>query len=207
MDTLTRQPPLTAGGDRALALLLPIVVGGAVGALTAYAQGWLGDGLSSLANSAGPWSLAAFAVARRRRLLVSGATAAAVTLWCCELGYALATIVRGGSNATSTVLFWLAAGLLAGPALGVAAVWSRRGGVLSAIGFAVLAGVFVGEAAYGWSSVADTTDWRYWAVELVVGLALAVYAGARELSARHVAAAAGTTTIVAAVVLAAARLV
>ncbi len=158
MDTLTRQPPLTAGGDRALALLLPIVVGGAVGALTAYAQGWLGDGLSSLANSAGPWSLAAFAVARRRRLLVSGATAAAVTLWCCELGYALATIVRGGPNATSTVLFWLAAGLLAGPALGVAAVWSRRGGVLSAIGFAVLAGVFVGEAAYGWSSVADTTD-------------------------------------------------
>ena len=45
------------------------------------------------------------------------------------------------------------------------------------------------------------------ALVVLVGLALAVYAGVRELSARHVAAAAGTTTIVAAVVLAAARLV
>jgi hypothetical protein len=195
-----------ASSSRAAAIIAPVAVGTVVGALTAYSQGWLGGGLNSLANSAGPWSVAAFLVARRSRWIGTGALAAAVTLWCAELGYAGATVIRGGSNATSTVVFWLLAGLLAGPPLGVAAVWSSREGTWSAIGFGTLAGVLIGESWYGWTTVADTTDWRYWAAELAVGLAVLVATVWRQPTLRRVTAAAGTAAIVAVVVFAAGRL-
>lgn len=191
---------------KALRWTSPIIIGGAVGVLTAYGQGWLDGGLSSAANSAGPWSLTAFLVARSRRTIVLGAVAAMVTLWCCELGYALATVVRGDSNATATVMFWLVAGLLAGLPLGIAAVWSTRGRLWEAVGFAVLAGVFVGEGAYGWTTVAETTDWRYWAFELVTGVLLLAWTLVRGRALRESAAAIATAAIVAGAVLAAGRL-
>lgn len=167
-----------------MSLLIAAGVGVALGALTAYAQGWLGDGTSSLANSAGPWSVAAFVVARTSRGVVSAVVAAMVTLASCEVGYAIATEIRGGSNATSTVVFWLIAAVFAGPPLGVAAWWSTRRGMRRAAGFGVLGGVLIGEGWYGWTTVADTTDWRYWAVELFLGLA--IVAAAAVTSARVV---------------------
>lgn len=202
----TSKPLRGAARARAVRWTSPIIIGGAVGVLTAYGQGWLDDGLSSVANSAGPWSLSAFLVARMRRTIVGGAVAAMVTLRCCELGYALATVVRGGSNATATVIFWLAAGLLAGPPLGVAAVWSTRRGLWEAVGVAVLAGVLVGEGAYGWTTVADTTDWRYWASELITGVLLLAWTVVRGRALRRSAAAIATAATVAGVVLAAGRL-
>lgn len=159
-----------------MALAIAAVVGLAVGASTAYAQGWLTTGLGSLANSAGPWSLAAFLVARYARRVPVAVPAAMVALICCELGYAIATNVRGGSNATSTVTFWLIAAVIAGPPLGIAGAWSTRRGPSGGIGFGVIAGVLIGEGIYGWTTVADTTDWRYWAIETLIGVGIVVVA-------------------------------
>ena len=209
MSIESRAPAPMVGSPRTIgaALLMAVGVGLVLGALTAYAQGWLGDGTASLANSAGPWSVGAFVVARTGRGVVAAVVAAMVTLASCEVGYAIATEVRGGSNATSTVAFWLAAALVAGPPLGVAAWWSTRTGVRRAVGFAVLGGVLLGEGWYGWTTVADTTDWRYWAVELSIGVA--IVAGAAISSRRLVpaSAAVGAAAATALVVLGAGRAV
>lgn len=151
-------------------------VGLVVGALTAYGQGWLGDSVGSLANSAGPWSLAAFLVARSlgsHRLWLA-VTTAVVTLAFSEIGYAAATVARGDSNSTSTIVFWLTAAVLAGPPLGLAASWSTRNGWRWAAGFGAIAGVLIGEGIYGWATLSDTTDWRYWATETAIGVVMAL---------------------------------
>jgi hypothetical protein len=103
-----------------------------------------------------------------------------LTLACCELGYALATELRGGTNATSTVVFWLAAAVLAGPPLGVAGAWSTETGLRRGVGLSALGGVLLGEGLYGWSTIADTTDWRYWAMEVVIGTLVIAFAAARS---------------------------
>lgn len=185
---------------------LAVAVGLAVGIATAYLQGWLGDELASLANSAGPWSLAAFLVARLDRRVWLAVVTATLTLACCEVGYAMANDLRGGSNATSTVMFWLTAAALAGPPLGVAAAWSASTGHRRAIGWAVIGGVLVGEGVYGWTTVADTTDWRYWAVETALGAMIAVWAVVTGRSAGGRALAASAAVATAVVVLATARL-
>jgi hypothetical protein len=187
-STPVRREPRTS----VMSLALAAGVGVALGMLTAYAQGWLGDGTGSLANSAGPWSVAAFVVARTSRGVITAVLAAVVTLAFCEFGYAIATEIRGGSNATSTVVFWLTAALLAGPPLGVAAWWSTRRGVRRAVGFGVIGGVLIGEGWYGWTSIADTTEWRYWAVELFLGIV--VVAASAVTSRRAIPAAAGIVT-------------
>lgn len=186
-----------------------VVVGCAVGVLTAYGQGWLGDTAGSLANSAGPWSIAAFVVARSARRVLPAVAAAVVTLVCCEIGYAIATEIRGGSNASSTVVFWLTAAVLAGPPLGIAAAWSTGRGIRRSVGFAVVGGVLAGEGIYGWTTVADTTDWRYWAVETLLGVAITAVVATVALRRRRrtdAAAAITTAAVVTVVVFAVARL-
>jgi len=187
-------------------LALAAAAGLVVGYLTAYAQGWLGDSTNSLANSAGPWSLAAFLVARTQRRLPWALAAAVLTLVTCELGYVLATEVRGGSSAQSTVIFWLTAAVLAGPPLGLAAHWSTRRGWQRGAGWAALGGVLAGEGWYGWATVADTTDWRYWAVELAIGVVIVGIAAARAARALDAAIAVGVGAAAAVVVFVTARL-
>jgi hypothetical protein len=188
-------------------LMVAVAVGLAVGALTAYAQGWLGDSTSSLANSAGPWSLAAFLVARFNRRLAPAVIGAMLTLGFCEVGYALATNVRGGTNSTSTVVFWMTAALLAGPPLGVAGSWSVSEGVRRGLGVSVIGGVLLGEGVYGWTTLAETTEWRYWMVETVIGAAIVVVATARSRWPRDAALVLALGSLTAGVVLAAGRLV
>ena len=187
-------------------LALAVGVGVLVGALTAYAQGWLGDSTNSLANSAGPWSVAAFLVARYNRRIAFAVAGAMLTLACCELGYALATVVRGDSNSTTTIMFWLAAALLAGPPIGVAGAWSTQRGMHRGVGFAVIGGVVLGEGIYGWTTVADTTDWRYWAVESVIGAAVVLVAAVRSERPRHGLVTVAMGVLTAAVVFAAGRI-
>ena len=163
-----------------IGLSAAVAVGVGVGALTAYGQGWLSDATTSLANSAGPWSVAAFLVARYNRRVAPAIVAAMLTLACCELGYALATALRGGTSASSTVVFWLAAAVLAGPPLGVAGAWSTATGLRRGVGLSALGGVLLGEGLYGWSTVAHTTDWRYWATEVALGTLIILFAAARS---------------------------
>ena len=145
--------------------------------------------------------------------------AATAALWAvlvlasCEVGYASATEIRGGSNATSTVMFWLTAAVLAGPPLGVAAAWTRRGrwSFGASAGPAVLAGVLIGEPTYALSTIADTTTPAYWVGELLVGIAVVVLACVRIIRrdlrpALAVPFCVGSTVLVAAVVAIIARL-
>jgi len=194
------------GPSLALCLVLASLAGIAVGALTAYAQGWLEDSVGSLANSAGPWSLAAFVLARHARRVALGIFAAMVTLVCCELGYAIATDVRGGANATSTIAFWLTAAVLAGPPLGVAGAWSTGTGLRRSVGFAVIGGVLIGEGLYGWSTISQSTDWRYWAAELMVGVAVVVSVVVSDRRLVEIITALATSVLVAGAVFGAARL-
>jgi len=190
-----------------------VVVGLFIGALTAYAQGWLSDGLGSLANSAGPWSLAAFLVAMLTRRAPTAAVWAVLVLASCEVGYAIATEIRGGSNATSIAMFWLTATVLAGPPLGVAGAWTRQGRWWfgASAGPAVLAGVLIGEPIYALSTIADTTTPAYWVGELLVGIAVVVLACARIIRrdlrpALAIPVGVGSTVLVAAIVATVARL-
>jgi Family of unknown function (DUF6518) len=201
-------PPASDGAPSPVAgLSVAIAVGLAVGILTAYGQGWLTDATTSLANSAGPWSVAAFLVARYNRRLIAGAVSSLVTLAGCEFGYALATEIRGDANATSTVVFWLTAALLAGPPLGIAGAWSTGRGLRRGVGFGVIGGVLLGEGLYGWTTVADTTDWRYWALEALVGAIVVAVAGVRSRRPPHALAAVAVAALVATVVFAFGRLV
>ena len=171
-------------------LFVAIVVGLAVGAATSPAQGLLGDSTRSLANSAGPWSLAAFLVARVSRRAIVAAVLAAVTLATSEIGYVVASQVRGIPSATSTVVFWLVAAALAGPALGVAAAWTRSSNsVLFGGGYGVTAGVLIGEAVYGLTEIRDTTEPAYWYVEALWGAGVLVFIAARRRGREMVAAA------------------
>ena len=183
-STAERSAP-TDRPSAANAVLVSLAAGLLVGALTSPLQGWLADSASSLANSAGTWSLVAFLVARRSPNAAVGALVGAVTLAMCELGYVLATEVRGGSNATSTVAFWIAAAILAGPPLGVAALWSRASHPLRlGAGFGVISGVLFGEGIYGLTKISDTTDWRYWSVEIAVAAGIVCWAALRNRSGR-----------------------
>ena len=118
-----------------------------------------------------------------RRPLPAVAAAAVLTLVCCEVGYVTATQTRGGSNATSTVALWLTAAVLAGPPLDVAGARSSDRRPRRTVGFAVIGGVLIGAGIYGWTTVAATTDWRYWAIELVIGVGV-VAAAVRSRRAR-----------------------
>ncbi len=189
-----------------IAIVGAIAVGLVVGGLTAYAQGWLSNATTSLANSAGPWATAAFLVACYNRRLLTAIVAAMATLACCELGYAIATVVRGDSNSATTVAFWLIAAVLAGPPLGIAAAWSTREGIRHGIGFAVIGGVLIGEGTYGWTTVADTTDWRYWAVELLIGVIVVAAAAFHRKSTLQLLATVGTGALTAMVVFVVAKL-
>ena len=68
---------------RGLSAAVAVRIG--LGVVTAYGQEWLSDTTASLANSAGPRSLAAFLVARFHRRPLPAA-AAVLTLACRELG-------------------------------------------------------------------------------------------------------------------------
>jgi hypothetical protein len=183
------------------AVLVGLIAGLVVGALTSPLQGWLSDSASSLANSAGTWSLVAFLAARRSHEMMVGALVAAVTLAMCEVGYVLATEVRGGSNATSTVMFWIAAAVLAGPPIGVAATWTRQSHPpRRGAGFGVINGVLVGEGIYGLTKIRDTTDWRYWTVEIAVAAGIAAWLAWRDRSVAAIGSCIGVTCAAAVVV-------
>ena len=157
-----------------------------VGILTSIGQGALPDLLSPVANSAGAWCLAAFALAltdrEPRRAALLGALALAAML----AGYAVATALDGNVLSTRANVFWGAAAVVVGPVLGVGAAWLRGSSpVLAGLGISPIAGILIGEGIYGLTVIADTTPAAYWAAQMVVGslLLIAVAAHLRVLRA------------------------
>ena len=177
-----------------------VVVALTLGVLTAFAQGWLPEQLGSLANSAGTWALAAFILA----LLVSTTAQEAVAFGSLSLlgllaGYVVGAQTRDVPSSTTTVAFWIAAALIAGPLLGLSAYWIKsRRDLLAAIGVGLVSGVLIGEGIYGLTQIADTTYPPYWWGEIVVGLILLVVGARRLLGVRAVTLAIGVAAFAAA---------
>lgn len=176
------------------------VVGLFLGVLTAYAQEWLPEDLGSLANSSGVWALVAFALA----LLATGPRTAAihgcVALLALLVGYVLGTNARGFASGTALVVFWGAAAIVVGPALGLAAHWVKsKAGLAAAAGTGVMSGILIGEGLYGLAYLADTTFPPYWWGEAVVGVVLLCGVAWQRLDGpRSIAAAAASCALTAA---------
>ena len=181
-DVAVEAPSASPDGESVFRVVgLAVVVGLVVGMATSPAQGWLTDATRSLSNSAGPWSLAAFVVARASRRPALAALLASITLATCELGYVIASELRDIPSATSTVVFWITAALLAGPPLGIAAAWTRSSSQWRiGAGYGVVAGVLIGEAVYGLTQIRDTTEPVYWVLEALCGVAVIVFVAVRH---------------------------
>ncbi|WP_125777426.1 DUF6518 family protein [Antribacter gilvus] len=179
MTTAARTPvsdPATSGPLMRIGtvVLLSFLLGGA----TSWAQGSLPTELSSFANSASGWTvLTAMLVFWSRARTGTAAALGAVSFVLLVLGYSAASHVRGLSY--DPVLF-SAVGVLAGPFVGLAASWLRATAVRAALGAALLAGIGVGESAYGLTVVRETTSPVYWTLIGAAGLALLIGVLARR---------------------------
>ncbi|MDR7384496.1 DUF6518 family protein [Promicromonospora iranensis] len=141
-----------------------------LGGLTSYAQGFLPDAFASFANSASGWTvLTALLVYWSRARTVPAAVLGAVSFVLLVLGYMVASQVRG---LVYDPMLFSVVGVVVGPFVGVAASWLRASGVRAALGTALLAGIGIGEAAYGLTIIGDTTSPVYWTVIGVAGVAL-----------------------------------
>jgi hypothetical protein len=173
----------------AIAALGTAVAGGlVVGAVTSVGQGILPFDLAPLANSATPWCLAAFALvligAARHTgedrafagVPIASPVAGFLALLAMLAGYDLLTVVRGFAISGSMAVFWGAAALVAGPALGVGAAWYRGTHPhRRAAAVALIAGITIGEAAYGLTVISGSTSGTYWTAQAALG-AVAVVA-------------------------------
>lgn len=151
------------------------------GVLTSFGQAV--PGLSTVANSAGPWFVVAVllcvlaGVRAGRVALPLASVLGVVLLELMHVGYWATTNLRGFPDVLSITNFWVLMGVPAGVLAGVVAVAVRapdlrwRGAALGAT-----AAVLVGEGVRALLQVADTTGPVTWVVEIVVGLAVLVVA-------------------------------
>jgi hypothetical protein len=143
-----------------------------LGMLTFYAQGFLPDAWRSFANSASGWTLLTallvFCAQVPKRV---AAVLGALSFLLLVLGYTVGAQLNGLSY--SPVLFGVV-GVVVGPFIGLATAWLRARRVRAALGTALLAGIFTGEAVYGLTVIADSTRPEYWVAIGVVGIVLLI---------------------------------
>jgi hypothetical protein len=158
-----------------LAAALGLLLGGA----TSFAQLLLPDGLRSFANSNGGWTLLAFAVtavcmrwpSARRWWIAAGM--GLVVFHALLQGYAVVSTLRGFPDGYGPGDLYFVIATLAGPVLGLAGLaWAAGSGALRACGTAVVAAVMVGDGVWGLLRVVATTGWLYWALSIVIGVAI-----------------------------------
>ena len=166
----------SVGGRVAAAgALLVLVVAVGLGALTELGQSWLPQSTASLAHSGGSWAAVAFVLA----LLATG-TGRAVLWGLLGLaglvgGYYTTAILRHVAESPGSIRFWMLAAVIAGPLLGLAASWVRRGSpVAAALGAGAAAGLLGGESYYGLTAIAGSTSSLYWTIQLAIAVALLI---------------------------------
>lgn len=194
----TDDSPASRGRSPGTSFAVLLVVGLLAGVATSYGQGALPSELTSLANSATSWCAVAVAVALLPRTWWASALFAFSAFVLLLLGYELASQIRVGFGmAPATWAFWLVAGALSSPVLGLVAWWARRDrrGVTAAV--AVLAGIAIGEGVYGLTVVAATTSAVWWSISIALGALALVWHAARLRSARLSALALLGTAVVA----------
>jgi peptidoglycan/LPS O-acetylase OafA/YrhL len=174
---------ITGAADRPGLLLPAVTAAGAVlGGLTAFGQQWLPSQVGSLANSVGTWATVAFCLALLARRRATALGSGALALLALVIGYYGTSRLRGYPVSTSSLVFWPAAAVLAGPGLGLAAHWLRHGTrTRAAVATGAVSGVLVGEGVYGLVHIADTTYPPYWWTQLLLGALLLPIATALRL--------------------------
>ena len=141
-----------------------------LGGLTSYAQGLLPSDVRSFANSASGWTLITAGLVFWSRLPARwAAPLGAASFVFLVLGYTVVAEYRGFHYEP---LMFSVIGLVVGPFIGTAASWLRNSPLRAALATALLAGVAVGEAAYGLTTVRETTSPVYWTAIGVVGIGL-----------------------------------
>lgn len=149
-----------------------------LGGLTSVGQTVLPDALVSFANSAGGWTMLAFGLVwlTRVRLPIAAALGAVSFVLLIE-GYRIVSGWRGFYYAEPFQDTFTLIGILAGPVVGLSATLVRSGptrwGPLAA---SPVAAVLVGEGVYGLTVVAASTSPVYWALQIVLGVALVIAA-------------------------------
>jgi hypothetical protein len=157
------------------ASILAAVVGFAAGAATEWSVPHLSFTLEPLSNAAAPWVLVAFVVALTARRMEEALALAVVTFLALVFGFYVAEATRGWPVSRRQVVFWLVASFIAGPLVGVAADFVRRGGRMAGgIGAGILGGILVGEAVHFLRQPWFLSPHSYWHVQLVLGIGLAV---------------------------------
>lgn len=140
---------------------------------TFFAQGFLPDAVTSFANSASGWTLVTVLLlwwARVHTALAALLGAASFALL--TLGYSAAAQLQ---DLYYDPTLFVAVGVVVGPFVGIATSWLRSvSSWQAATATTLLAGIGVGESAYGLTVVADTTSPAYWALIGAVAIALLV---------------------------------
>jgi hypothetical protein len=199
-----------AEADRAVTwlprTLVVVTASLAIGCLESWAQGFLPDALRPLSNSVSGWTLVtALLVFWSRTTTRIAAVLGAISFVLLVVGYAIVSTARGLSYSP---LEWGAIGVVAGPFVGVAASWLRTRGRRAALGGGLLAGIGLGEACYGLTTLSDTTGFAYWIVIGVLGLALVAFLLLRRVHGRgSIALLLGVTAVTAVLLAAALRFV
>lgn len=153
MTSDTAAAPLHAA-DLGRLLLLPAAAGVLLAVVDLELMLHASPAWANLANSSALWATAAFALAAVLRTdPVRGAVAGTVLLVVAvEAYYAYATVVEVGGLASAVsrhALMWMAFGVVAGAAFGVAGAWSRsRVWWQQVVGTALGAGILLGEALH-----------------------------------------------------------
>jgi hypothetical protein len=144
-----------------------------LGAATFHAQGSLPDALTSFANSASGWtSVTVLLLSSTRVGPAVAALLGATSFVLLTLGYSAAAQLQ--DLYYDPTLFALV-GVVVGPFVGIATSWLRAVHPWqAALATALLAGIGVGEAVFGMTTVADTTSPVYWVLIGAAALALLI---------------------------------
>ena len=168
--------PAPAGPRHPWLPAVVLLLGVGVGVGAEWAQGVLDDPWAMWANSVAAWCLPAFllgALSRGPRVAVAAGVATELLL---VAGYYAAQAVQLLPVDRTTVVVWLAAGVLGGVVFGTAGHWWRRGGTREAtVGAALVSGVLVVEGLY--RAVSFPWQGSSGAVMAAAGLALALLLG------------------------------
>lgn len=151
----------------------------ALGGATSFGQTFLPAEAASLANSVSGWTLpTVLLVLATSRSYAEGAVAGAVSFVALTVGYAVISTLRGFPFDPAT---WAIIGLLAGPVVGAATHSLRRSSTSTTVGGGVLAGILIGEGAYGLTVIADSTSPVFWWAMIAIGCAFLVAVAALRL--------------------------
>jgi Family of unknown function (DUF6518) len=154
-------------------LVLAFLVGVAAGVGTSYLQGVLPGPTNSLANSGAVWSMVAFLVALASRQQGARAAAIGALALLGEVAgyYAIASPLRDIPSSTNERLLWVAAAIVVGPIVGLAAGWWTGGRLMGRLAAAsVMSGIVLGEGVHGLVRV-EFSGIQWW-IEVVLGAAV-----------------------------------